>query len=49
MLVKNFSKMVLSDLSSLKLNSIVLLLMKMVSVTQVVLTVVFMFGIRNKI
>ena len=49
MLAKNCTKMVLLDQSSHKLNSIVLLLMKMVSVTQVVLMVVFMFGIKNKI
>jgi hypothetical protein len=49
MLVKNFSKMVHSDQNSHKLNSTVLLLMRMVSATLVVLMVESMFGIKSKI
>lgn len=49
MLVKNYTKMVHSDQNSLKLNSIALFSMKMVSATLVVPMVVSMFGIKNKI
>ena len=48
MLVKNYTKMVHSDQNSLKLDLTALFSTRMVSVIQVVLMVVFMFGIKSK-